>query len=683
MRAAVLLALVWQLAALKTGSKDALGFGLDEQAEARPVMKIVNMLQDMNKQLQADLQDDKDVHELMDCFCDTNEKEKTKAIDDGEIKISQLKAFLGEAAGKLAEMKVKRKETKKELASDQKGLADATAMRMKDNKAFAKDKADTIVAIKASKDAITVLSKQNTGLLEIRQVASHLQQARVLQMGVLDNLKRAALKDFLHDAQGATSFLAIPGMKSYGSQSGQIFGILNQMLEDFEDHLNEINVEERRAVSDYKALKSAKEDQIADGKKDVIDLDKRLGGTGEKQAQAVKDLKDSKEQRDNDVTFLQNLRKKCSEHDKDYDVRLKDRMTEIQAVESAIGTLNSEEVFKLFDKTLSFLQISSTEAQKEQDKMRRQSAASTLERAAAQADSPILALLAGRVRLDAFTEVKKAISGMVDELTKQQQDEVEHKNWCVKEFNENTKDTKAAENKQGNLETKRDDLKKTIGTLNSDMKNTKGEVAELKNQMKRASENREAANNDYQQTITDQRMTQMVLNKALTTMKQVYALLQNGRSHHRLHGAGAAVSVGQEPKFKDNAGDNAGGAKVVSLLEDVLADSKKAEADAMKAEQDSQSAYETFMLDSNKALTKKSEQTATASGNRAKADEDFNMAKKDLAATNKKLSNLSDENDDLHANCDFITKNFKSRQDARQAETDALKEAMSILSGSK
>lgn len=664
MRIAALFALVWPLAAVKTGQKDALGLGLDAETEARPVMKVVKLLQDMNKQLQADLNDDKEVHDKYVCFCETNDKEKTQAIDNGNIKIEQLKAFLGEAAGKLSEMKVKRKETKKELASDEKALADATAMRMKDNKAFAKDKADTIVAIKATKDAITVLSKHNTGLVEIRAVASKLQRAHVEQMGTLDNLKRAALKDFLHDAQGASSFLAIPGYKSYGSQSGQIFGILNQMLDDFQDHLSEIGVQERRAVSDYKALKSAKEDEISDGKKNIIDLDKRLGTTGEKQAEAVKNLKDTTEQRDNDVTFLANLRKKCKQHNDDYDTRLKDRMTELQAVESAIGTLNSEEVFKLFDKTLSFLQTSSTEA--EGERMTRQSAASTLERVAAKTGSPMLAMLAGRVRLDAFTEVKKAISGMVAELTKQQKDEIKHKDWCTKEFNGNKKDAEAADNKKDTLETKRNDLQKSISNLEDDMKTTQAEIAELKKQMQRSSENREAANADYQQTITDQRMTQMVLNKAMNTMKQVYALLQNG-----------------QPKYKKSAAKNAGGAQVVSLLEGIMKDSKKAEADAIKAENDAQSGYEQFMLDSNKAITKKSEQLSTASGNKAKAQEDFNMAKKDLAATNKRLANLASEKTALHGNCDFIIKNFKSRQDARQAETDALKEATAILSGSK
>merc|ERR1719253_180849 len=108
-------------------------------------------------------------------------------------------------------------------------------------------------------------------------------------------------------------------------------------------------------------------------------------------------------------------------------------------------------------------------------------------------------------------------------------------------------------------------------------------------------------------------MTQMVLNKALTTMKQVYALLENGR------GAPVIKLAGEAPvKFKKYA-KNAGGGKVVSMIEGIVTDSKKAEADAIKAEQNAQTTYETFMVDSNKAIEKKSEEIMTMTGNRAKA----------------------------------------------------------------
>lgn len=669
--------LVQPLAAMKTSSSDALGLGLDAEAEARPVMKVVKLLQDMKADLETERTNDKEVHENMDCWCNTNEKEKTKAIEDGGIAIQQLTAAIGEAKGKIGEMTVKRKDTAEELAENEKALGDAKALRAKELAAFNKDDKDTVVAVAATKDAITVLSKHNAELIEVHAVAKQLAAANILKMGTLDNLKQAALKDFIRDAQGATSFLAIPGFKSYGSQSGQIFGILSQMKDDFDDHLAEIRNAEKKAVADFGALESAKNDQISDGKKDIVDLDKRLGETTKKAADDTKNLADTKTQKGNDETFFTNLKTKCSEHDTEYDTRTKDRLTEMTAVDTAIGTLNDEDNFKLFGKTVdSFLQISSSESEGEQ--MRRKSAASVLERAAGEADAPMLALLAGRVRLDAFTEVKKAISAMVGELDKQQKDEVAHKAWCVKSTDDNTKDSAAASDKKDNLEVKRDALIKSVETLDMEIKAAQDAIVETKVQMKKGSETREAANADYQATISDQRMTQIVLSKSITTLKQVYALLENGHHARRTH---AAPAEPENAKFKTYA-KNSGGGVVVGLLEGILADSKLSEADAMKAETNAQSTYEGFMTDSNKAIETLSTKISTLSGNRAATKEDLIMAKKDLAATNKKIGSLASELTDIKGSCDFVIKNFAIRQDARKAEMDALNEAMAILSGS-
>jgi len=429
----------------------------------------VQLLEDMKEELQKEATDDKAVYEKLDCWCQTNEKEKTEAIEEGESSIEQLESALGEAAATLGELKVKRKETKDELNSNIEALQTANQLRMKDAKAFHTDETDTIVAAKSCKDAITVLSKHNTGLVEIRAVASNLQKARVLQMGMLDNLRSAALKDFLHDAQGATSFLNIPGFKSHASRSGQIFGILEQMLEDFESHLSDIQSEEKTAIKDYEGLKAAKEAEIDDGKLKVIDLDKRLASTSEKQAEDFKELEQTKEQVANDKIFLANLKKKCTASEEEYSQRLKDRLMEMKAVEDTIGILNDEDSFGLFEKTLktSFLQVASSTNEKEQQ--RRQSAAATLEAAAKRNSAPWLALLASQVQLDAFTEVKKAIEDMVTELTKQQKDEVDHKAWCVEELNTNAKNDAAADAKKESLSVKSEDLKKAIAGTKADI----------------------------------------------------------------------------------------------------------------------------------------------------------------------------------------------------------------------
>merc|ERR1712137_376882 len=51
--------------------------------------------------------------------------------------------------------------------------------------------------------------------------------------------------------------------------------------------------------------------------------------------------------------------------------------------------------------------------------------------------NPKLAIFATRVKLDAFTKVKKAIDDMVTQLLKEKDDEIKHKDFCTEEFNTN------------------------------------------------------------------------------------------------------------------------------------------------------------------------------------------------------------------------------------------------------
>merc|ERR1719453_688268 len=117
-------------------------------------------------------------------------------------------------------------------------------------------------------------------------------------------------------------------------------------------------------------------------------------------------------------------------------------------------------------------------------------------------------------------------------------------------------------------------------------------------QMKRASETREAENADFQTTVSDHRVMSIILTKALDRMKQVYALLQQrglkpGAPH--VQTSATHTDPGNGPaKFKKYDANNAGGGRVVAMLEEILADTRKTEDQAMASEADSQSAYENF-----------------------------------------------------------------------------------------
>merc|ERR1719157_507708 len=176
----------------------------------------------------------------------------------------------------------------------------------------------------------------------------------------------------------------------------------------------------------------------------------------------------------------------------------------------------------------------------------------------------------------------------------------------------------------------------------------------------------------------------MILTKALERMKQVYALLQQ-RAPGAPHTQTSATNTdpGNGPaKFKKME-KNAGGGRVVAMIEEVLADTKKTEDQAMASETDSQSAYENFMKDSNKSILKTTQAISDMSGARAAAKEEKSMAATDFAQTMQELEGLNDTNGDLHKSCDYVLKNFDARQAARAAEMDALREAKNILSGAQ
>jgi len=273
---------------------------------------------------------------------------------------------------------------------------------------------------------------------------------------------------------------------------------------------------------------------------------------------------------------------------------------------------------------------------------------------------------------------------LIGEMEAQQADEVDHRDFCIKSLNDNNRSQTAAYEKKDSLTTRIADLEKNIETLTSNLETTAQEIADTQNQMGRRSETREAENGDYQATVQEQRLTQMILQKAIDRMAQVYAMLQ-ARQPGAPHTQTSATSTdpGNGPaKFKKYE-ENAGGKRVLAMLDEVLQDSKNMENDAIASEEDAQAAYENFMKDSNKFIIKATQSISDMTESKAKAESDLVMANTDLKGTMTELFGLHEEAGDLHKSCDFLLNNFELRQKARSEEMDALREAKNILSGMK
>merc|ERR1719281_882649 len=286
---------------------------LSMDMKSRPVMKVVKLLQDMLVELNAEMEDDKAVYELLKCWCKTNEEEKEKEIAIWMARIKEIYALIDEYAEKRKGFKLKFESSLLEYQSDWEMLQKAIKLRMKEMSEFHMRETELIVAIKAAKGAIISLSKHHPDFLQVQKAAKLLQQANVAQLidstGALSKGNAEVLREFVGQAAVASSFAQVPGFKSYAPQSGQIFGILKQMKEEFEKDLAALQEGEKKAAEDFAKLKLAKEKELETGKKLQIELQAWLGEYKQKNADVLAELKNLMKLIADGKTFLAKLRK--------------------------------------------------------------------------------------------------------------------------------------------------------------------------------------------------------------------------------------------------------------------------------------------------------------------------------------------------------------------------------------
>merc|ERR1719191_887219 len=117
------------------------------------------------------------------------------------------------------------------------------------------------------------------------------------------------------------------------------------------------------------------------------------------------------------------------------------------------------------------------------------------------------------------------------------------------------------------------------------------------------------------------------------------------------------------------------------MIEQIIADAKAMESDALKAEEEAQIGFETFVTDTNASIETKTKEGVTAAENQGKSEAEKVEKEMERDGVVEELSALAGENTDLHASCDYTLKNFDVRQGARDNEIEALKQALSMLSG--
>merc|ERR1719428_75034 len=310
----------------------------------------------MLKQLEKDSEIDEEVYEKFICWCTVNDKDKTKAIKDAEEKIKLLGLKIDEWSAWSGQLSVEISGHIKAEADLRANLEQATAIRKKELAEFNAHERELLDTIAALKAAIAQLQPHHSALLLLQRSEGQATSSAAMQVAamlhrvvtkhgdliksVITHKQHRVLAAFLQ--QPADYMDAEPTFKqSYAPQSGEILGILKQMLEEFETDLSTAQKDEIAAQTQFEELKAS----ILKELEPVIAISSKKEGekadTDADTDAAKKDKEDTEAELAANKAYLDKVREKCRLIDLQYEARQKTRQLEIEAVTKALAILSS------------------------------------------------------------------------------------------------------------------------------------------------------------------------------------------------------------------------------------------------------------------------------------------------------------------------------------------------------
>merc|ERR1719174_1428212 len=320
---------------LAAASAEASGEGL----RVNPIRKVVTMLQEMSKEVEAEGKKEEALFDSFMCYCSGGEGALEASITQGQASIEQLTADIERGTAEKSQLDQDIATHKADRTAAEKVIKESTAMREKEAAEFAATSGDMKSNIQAMGGALDALKKGLSASLLQTGVGSILRNIVKTSPAVRDG-ERDMLMSFLETGEGAEG------------GSDQIIGIVSQMKETMEADLKEAEAKEADAKATFETLGTTKTSEIAAAGKAIESKSARAGTVAVEIVQNKADLESTEKAVAEDTDFKANLAKNCATKQKEWDERCKLRAQEIEAISDTIKLLNSDDALELFKKTL-------------------------------------------------------------------------------------------------------------------------------------------------------------------------------------------------------------------------------------------------------------------------------------------------------------------------------------------
>jgi len=637
-----------------------------------PIRRVVSLLQNMQKKVEEEGKKEKELFEKFMCYCKNGLGDLRNGIDANEAKIPKVETALSEAEALKEQLDKDVAELKGSVGDAKATIAKAKGIREKEAAAFAKDSSDKKTNIAALKKALAAIEAGAAG--KFLQTAT--ESMNTLQNLVINSDMRSTDREML------TAFLSQGS--GYAPQSGEIIGILKEMLETMEKELTEITAAEEQTIKDFEALIAAKEKELNANTGAIETKIERSAEVGLEIVEMKEDLDDSSKTLLEDKKFLSELEKDCGTKEDEWNTRCKIRAEELLAIGDTIKILNDDDALDLFKKTLpspSLLQTQTTSLAVKQRvwTMLKQSKSDTR-----------LGLIALALRSMAPKVFDKVI-GMVDEMVALLQEEQVHddekKKYCEAEIDKTEDEKKTLERKVDDLAKAQEEGQETLANLGDEIEALSDGIKALDKQVAEATKNRKEENAEYKEDMANNGAAKKILELAKGRLAKFYSPKSAAAAASLvavgLHDLGSAApppppeTWGAYKKQTEEAGG------ILGMMQMMISDVEKEITESKTEEKNAQLEYDQLMKDSGEKRRMDSKMLSDKESAKADLEKALQKMAKEEKTTKFEVMTTAETLKDLHLECDWLLNNFEARKEARAGEIDALKKAKAVLSGAE
>jgi chromosome segregation ATPase len=571
---------------------------LNDRSKVTPIQKVLEMM----AQALAKGKKEKQVEEVefakFKAFCEDVISDSTKAIADAAAKIEQLNADILKAESDAKTLGDEIKALEVAVATDEKDLADATAIRAKEKEDYDASHADYTESIDAIERAIVALKKRQGDIPQLLQIQNS---------KVIPEKTKALIQSFIEMSSQADDELANhadlldsslqPAANAYESQSGGIVAMLEKLLHKFEDELFALEKAEMTLQANFDMLAQKLTGSIKDGKTDISTKTAMKAQRLEDAAAAKGVLETTTAGKMEDEKTLRDTKSECYTRSDEYEKNQVTRKGEITAITKAMEILSSPAVSGndpralLAQTATSLLQVEVTQHLRSPERSR---VVAFLQSKAQKIGSRYLLLIAARAADDPFKKVKKMIKDMIVKLMEEANAEAEQKGFCDAEMatNKMTRDIKSE--KVDELTASIEEHTAEKEKLTTEIADLSAAIAELKEKQAEATAIRDEEKAKNMGVIADAQAGQKAVESAIKVLKDFY------NSQSFLQGEGAFLqgkttmteNMNEAIKAPYKPGADGG---IMGMLDVILSDFASLEAETQQAEDIAQSEYEKFM----------------------------------------------------------------------------------------